>query len=112
MALRRMYRRATITTVQAPVIFYYRLIAYVGSGETDPTPIWVNNTGLTPLDKIHRDRPDVARFAIVEHDGKFRVLDMWEVEMNMETLTVYVPDHAVLEFPTRNAAIMTAQLKL
>lgn len=91
-----------------------QLIAYVGSGVDDPTPLmpegtpqWVN------FGMVYRGRPAPSRFAIIrDSDDDYLVIDLFDVILNDDKMTFTIPPDALWVFPTLDAAMMTAKLKL
>jgi hypothetical protein len=84
----------------------YRLICFVGPGNDT---LWADEDGTRTYGSIFSRRPDWARFAVL-HDGQeYLCADLWETEMDVDTLEIYVPKSR--RFPTRDAAVMTAHLK-
>lgn len=89
----------------------YRLIAYVGRGKDDPTPLWSGNEGFQNFGTIFNNRPDWSQFAVLLlPDGKYLCVDLWEVKLDMDRLDLLIPDS--LSFDDLDAAVVTAQLKL
>lgn len=92
-----------------------RVHAFVGTSENDPTPIWTD-TGIyrwCTIGVIYRNRPSKSRFAVVEdRDGDYLVYDMFSVQLNDDYASFTIPYEAVRVFPTLDAALMSAQLKV
>lgn len=93
-----------------------RPCAYVGTGEFDPTPIWVAvKYGDTACDygTLHRHRPHKSRFVVArDRHNDFLVFDMFRVQLNDDFTTFTFPDGSVEVYPTIEAALMAAQLRL
>lgn len=97
-----------------------RIWCYVGTSEHDPTPVWAtpavfsNPNGFSSFGPIYRGRPAASRFAVVEVDKppRFIVIDLFEVQLNRDAESWTFPEGSTWTFPTLDAAIMTAKLKL
>ena len=94
-----------------------KLIAYVGSGEHDPTPIWCSAYGWSwqkcSFATLYRHRPQHSRFVIVQdRDGDYLVFDLFKVQLNDDFWTFTIPHKAVEVYPTLDAALMAAKLQL
>lgn len=88
-------------------------VAFVGSGERDPTPIYVYSPRRTKLGDLFRQRPSTARFVVVkDRDKDFLVIDLYRVKLNDDFTTFTMMPDAVEVYPIRAAAIMAAQLRL
>jgi len=90
----------------------YHVIAYLGSGPSDPTPIW-KRMNYPSFGDVYRNRPMGSRFVIYKLSPKHYVqLDLFEVTLNEDWETFYVPTAAAKNFPTLDAAIMSATINL
>lgn len=92
-----------------------RPYCYVGSGPHDPTPMWysASQTVRCHFGEIYRSRPQVARYAVAESvNRRFIVYDMYSVQLLEDAWTFSFPEGSTWVYPTFDAALMTAQLKL
>ena len=85
----------------------YRLIAFV----CDQNCVkWINNDGSSEYTDILTQRPDACRFAVVQYYDKYLCFDLFDTQINPETLKIYEPNP--LTFDTLDAAVMAGQMKL
>jgi hypothetical protein len=85
----------------------YTLIAYISKEGV----YWSDNEGTSTYGKIFAQRSPDVRFAVLRNaDTMYLCVDMDETEMDTDTFEFYMPEP--LSFPTLEAAVMAAQLKL
>lgn len=89
----------------------YKVVAYVGSGKDDPTPLWSGLEGYQTFSDIFSQRPDWSRFVILQNvNKKYLCVDLFDTQYNLTAYELIMPPP--LLFDDLDAAIMAAQLKL